>query len=143
MPNLITKRCSQCYITKSIDDFHKDKTRSFGRRSHCKQCESLKYQEYAAKNREKIEDKRLRRIYGIGYGDYLEMVEKQGDRCGMCGTTENPYKSWYVDHNHATGKVRGLLCNNCNTALGMLNDDPELIEKAKQWVLNDGAVVNA
>jgi hypothetical protein len=61
----------------------------------------------------------LRRNYGITQDEYLRMEASQGGRCAICGTEDKgKWQYLHVDHCHATGKVRGLLCVKCNTALG-------------------------
>ena len=70
----------------------------------------------------------LKRNYSISIEEYNELFTKQGGVCAICGRESK--KSLGVDHEHKTGKVRGLLCSNCNTAIGQLNDDPKLLLKA-------------
>jgi len=61
------------------------------------------------------------------------MSFKQGHACAMCGDKPTD-KKLGVDHNHKTGAIRGLLCGTCNTALGMLKDDPAIILKAYNYL---------
>jgi hypothetical protein len=77
----------------------------------------------------------LKKKYGISWSDYEEMYERQEGRCAICKKEEDD-RSLAIDHCHTTGKVRGLLCGSCNRALGLLKDDPELIEQAKEYVLS-------
>lgn len=74
------------------------------------------------------------KTYGLTEVDYQRMLATQNGRCAICGTTQGRRKSddhpLYVDHDHKTGKVRGLLCQPCNSALGMFEDDPERLRKA-------------
>lgn len=70
-------------------------------------------------------DKSYRTKYGITLADYDAMFAIQGGACAICrepckGTPEKPYHRLHVDHNHETGKVRGLLCRRCNVAVGYL-----------------------
>lgn len=73
---------------------------------------------------------------------YDEMYDAQHGRCKLCGTTPDGsrYNRLYVDHNHKTKKVRGLLCIECNFGLGKFKDDAELLAKAREYVLEDGDV---
>lgn len=75
--------------------------------------------------------------YGITLDDYNKMFEEQEGRCKICKTHQSEMKkALHVDHNHQTGKVRGLLCHNCNLALGRLKEDPEIIAAALEYVLS-------
>ena len=66
------------------------------------------------------------------------MVEQNG-RCAICGVPEYELPSrLYIDHDHETGKVRGLLCPSCNTGLGHLKDDPEVLLRACIYLLTRG-----
>lgn len=80
-----------------------------------------------------------RRVYGITLEQYLDMAEKQNYVCALCGKSNFAMGCTHtgclvVDHDHKTGKVRGLLCHNCNRALGLLHDDPDLMHKASEYV---------
>jgi hypothetical protein len=79
----------------------------------------------------------LKYIYGIDLKQYNEILQKQNNKCGICGkdfTGKYPYKP-SVDHAHdQTKRVRGLLCNKCNSALGLFNDDPKNLVKALNWL---------
>jgi len=74
----------------------------------------------------------LKHRYGITEDDYYKMVEDQQCKCKICGN--KPQKPLYVDHCHATKKIRGLLCHQCNVALGHMNDDPRRLEKAISYL---------
>lgn len=86
----------------------------------------------------------LRATYGITLDDFMRLFSAQGGRCRLCDEVRLPYRDarrkgcpsgiLVVDHDHATGRVRGLLCVRCNQALGMLKDDAALMEKAAQYV---------
>lgn len=69
--------------------------------------------------------------YGLTLDQYHAMYEKQDFGCGICGNAD---KRLVIDHHHVSGRVRGLLCKPCNTALGQLYERPELFEKAARWV---------
>ena len=70
------------------------------------------------------------------------MLQDQGSKCKLCLTDKplGPRNSFVVDHCHETGKVRGLLCNHCNTGIGKLHDDPELLEKAAAYIKSGGII---
>lgn len=82
----------------------------------------------------------LKTKYGMTLEEYDAMYQRQEGLCAIC---ENPpkggnssTKNLNIDHCHTTGKVRGLLCNNCNAALGLLKDDPILVERGLTYLLN-------
>ena len=76
--------------------------------------------------------------YGLTAQDYEQMLNEQNNRCAICGDEKTSSrflgKNFCVDHDHATNKVRGLLCHNCNAGLGYLGDSPVKLEKAMQYL---------
>jgi hypothetical protein len=89
------------------------------------------------------ESERLRwlhvaRKYGITKAEYFAIYERQSGACAICGNRNNGtrYKGLplYIDHDHKTRKVRGLLCNKCNVALGMLGENTALFEKIARYL---------
>jgi hypothetical protein len=73
--------------------------------------------------------------YGITPNQYEELLERQGGTCAICPRTADSQKRrLHVDHDHSTGKVRGLLCDQCNRAVGLLGDDPDRLRKAAAYV---------
>lgn len=132
-------------------------------RKHCADCLvklSEKSRAHYLRNRQKIADDPRSRFlsnnngfvglaqktrYGITWDEYLDMAEKQGGLCAICDKPESAkgshgqVKNLAVDHDHITGMVRGLLCNNCNRAIGLLGDDPIRIAKAVAY-LQDGVL---
>ena len=83
-------------------------------------------------NPRKARAKRLKK-YGLTIEDFENMLESQGGLCAICGKDNNG-KTFHVDHNHDTGKVRQLLCNACNIGLRSLQDDIEIVEKALNYL---------
>ena len=82
---------------------------------------------------------RLKYQYGISPEEYDELVKNQDGKCYLCGIEENYNgKPLYVDHCHTSGKIRKLLCQHCNSGLGMFRDNPELLEKAAEYVREHG-----
>ena len=73
--------------------------------------------------------------FGISQIDYLMMLAEQQGACKLCGVTENPPFDYFaVDHDHATGKVRGLLCHGCNRALGFFEHDLTWLRKSLEYL---------
>lgn len=88
-----------------------------------------------ARNPAKVRAKQLRSKFGITLGQFISMEAEQGGCCAVCRTDSPGGRGgWHVDHNHVTGKVRGLLCNRCNMGLGYFKDDPLLLERAADYL---------
>lgn len=73
--------------------------------------------------------------YGLTEEKYKELFIEQDNKCSICGTPFEDTKA-FVDHDHKTGKVRGLLCTQCNTLLGMAKDNTEILDAAIQYLKN-------
>jgi len=89
------------------------------------------------RNRNKTyEEQRISRIrsYGITVEDYNRMLEEQNGGCYICGQQDSN-RALSIDHDHNTGKVRGLLCSNHNRALGLMGDDPEIVLAAHKYLV--------
>lgn len=76
----------------------------------------------------------LKKEYGLTLKQYLDLLNAQGNRCGICDRALNEFKTNNVDHDHNTDKVRGILCPPCNRSIGLFSDNPEIISKAIEWV---------
>lgn len=83
----------------------------------------------------KRHDTQFRSKYGIGLYQYQCILEEQNGLCFLCG--QKDFRNLAVDHCHRTGKVRRLLCSNCNMALGKFNEDPNLLRKAAEYIEQD------
>jgi hypothetical protein len=80
----------------------------------------------------------MKHLYGITIDEYDSMVAAQGGGCAICGGQNWSGKSLSIDHNHNTNKVRGLLCNNCNTAIGLLGERIEVLASAINYLKENG-----
>lgn len=120
-----TKKCSRCKTEKPHEDFNRSKR---GINSRCRQCDREYAKEYRLKYPDKVKESKRQSKYNMEK-TYNEMLDHQGYKCKVCSThVDNASKgALHVDHCHSTGKVRGLLCSNCNTALGLLKDDSHII----------------
>ena len=72
----------------------------------------------------------LIRYYGITLQEWESLFNSQSRLCKICGSDEHRGKNWHTDHDHKTGKVRGILCNWCNTALGKFQESEDILKKA-------------
>lgn len=88
--------------------------------------------------REYRREQTLRNAYGIGVADYERMYSEQAGRCAICG---EPHNRLDVDHCHATGTVRGLLCRLCNQGLGNFMDRSDLLDSAKLYLAGAAAIL--
>ena len=77
--------------------------------------------------------------FGITNEQYDHILSEQEGSCAICGILEGDYsqkyKTFHIDHCHKTNKVRALLCGNCNRGIGMLQDDPEITQRATDYLL--------
>jgi len=88
-------------------------------------------------NPDKKRKSKLKCKYDLSHEDWLKMWEGQGGKCIICRKKFTKPSDGFVDHNHKTNKVRGLLCRKCNFGLGFFNDDPKLTAKATEYLLGD------
>ena len=126
----MNKRCTQCGETKNISEFA-----SAGKgkkRAQCKPCLARKKREYYKKNPDKARRRNLLTYYGITVEQYDEMISAQNNCCAVCLKQTDDL---HVDHDHKTGKVRELLCINCNLALGHVQDNIERIIQLQHYVI--------
>ncbi len=84
-------------------------------------------------------NKHLQRRFGITYAEYQKLLEKQGGACAICKKPETIKSKkritrLAVDHCHTTGKIRGILCFKCNTSIGLVENNPELLNNIKNYL---------
>jgi hypothetical protein len=137
--------CNECREAKWPDEFYRDKGKKNGLTGLCKECTKARslrhYHEVLTPEQKRAQylkrmDKVLLRKYGLPIGGYDELLRKQGGRCGICRAAENRYPDdrFDVDHDHETGKVRGLLCNRCNRGIAWLGDSVEGVRTALAYL---------
>ena len=118
--NIETKNCSKCKQEKHVTDFYiRSDTNTY--RAECKDCH---------KERELIKK------YGVCFTWYANKLEEQDNSCAICNkhVVSKHADKMCVDHNHKTNEVRGILCSNCNTALGLLKEDKETINNLLNYI---------
>lgn len=115
-----TKQCSCCKNNIELFEFRKN-----GKylASVCNKCAVEKHRETHLRNK-----------YGITLDFYDKLLEEQNYVCDICHLTNNNGYKLCVDHCHSTGKIRGLLCHTCNTALGKFRDNIDLLEAAIKYL---------
>lgn len=141
------KICTKCEQEKELSKFYKDKAQKSGLRPSCIACEK-KYRsenkhikkQWQLKNRHKDRNSHYKRNYGITLDDYNELLKSQHNKCAICKSTETKNKLTkylVVDHCHESSKVRGLLCDKCNTALGAFDDNIDTLKEAIKYLENN------
>lgn len=158
---VLSKPCNKCKQTFPLEDFPIKKSMRDGRAAKCFPCQReaarIAQAAYIAKDperrRKQARDYQRRNAstynararvykYGLTPEDVQEMVEAQGGVCGLC-SREFSKGETFVDHDHACcpdrktcgNCVRAILCRACNQGLGLLQDDPELLQKAINYIL--------
>jgi len=126
--------CSKCAKTKLSTEYHVDKRAKSGHCGSCKQCVSLAKALDYKKHRGKRLAYRRSYLYGVSQGGYKALQDKFKGLCGICGDVDGTGLALAVDHCHTSGKVRGLLCNNCNNGLGRFRDDEGLLQLAISYL---------
>ena len=109
---------------------HRDNQRKYQRKYAQSHKEEIK--KYKRKNK-------LKKKYGLSITEFDNMLLAQDNKCLICGQSldlQNT-KNVHVDHNHKTGIVRGILCSNCNKALGFFRDNPEYLRNAIKYLERD------
>ena len=128
------KHCTKCKQLKPFSGFGKRSTKLL--HSWCKSCQNVYAREEYKKDPLKQKDSSYRRQYNITLNDYDEMRKAQNYCCAICGIHEDlaTRSALHVDHDHKTGKVRGLLCLFCNTVLGKVHDSAETLQKMIEYL---------
>lgn len=132
------RHCPRCDSDKPRAEFAAN-----GKACYCRPCRASYARERNARRRD---DERFRR-YGYTPEMFADLLEKQGGGCAICGGTEITNGRWtsahakdlHVDHDHASGQVRGLLCNRCNMTLGLMDDEPDRLIRAAEYLKNPPA----
>lgn len=128
------KQCSSCNQEKPQSEFYSHPAGADGLYAKCKQCKLQIGQAWYRDNKPKRRKQDLYYQYGLTPEQYDELVLAQDGVCAICHKICKSGKALSVDHDHTSGQVRGLLCTKCNTALGMLDDDRILLERALAYL---------
>jgi hypothetical protein len=148
-PVELARHCNGCNQDKPVSEFYANPARRSGYEHFCKLCWNARTTAYKKANRQRMNAARresrkrqtlrgskwaledmLRARYGITVADLDALTAKQEGLCALCGEPPKFGKRLHIDHSHETGRVRGLLCLQCNAGLGQLRDDPALLRRA-------------
>lgn len=113
------KRCAECREVKPLTEFHRAKSQSGGYNCYCKSC-----------RKRQARETHLMRTYGLTVAEFDAMVEAQGGVCACCGERDPQH----VDHDHVTGRVRGVVCFRCNSGIGQFDDRADLMRSAIDYL---------
>lgn len=130
------KKCCKCKKYKNHSKFSLNRLKKDGLQNSCKLC-AKKYPRTITSVRH--HEKNLLKLYGITTEQYNRFMILQQNRCKICKMPETVIKHGEtcflsVDHDHKTGRVRGLLCSKCNTGLGFFGDDVLNLQNAAQYI---------
>lgn len=144
------KKCLSCSKEKAFSEFHKSRIQKDGFSVYCKSCKKIDGEIYRKKNNDVIKKRRrekkeknpnidrdwwYRKTYGIDIDTYNRMFIEQGGLCKCCGRHQSEFKkSLCVDHHHSTGIVRGLLCIQCNSAIGYVREDASVLRRMIDYI---------
>lgn len=135
--------CYSCEQELSPESFPDRPRRRLGRKDCCLRCSAVYAREWRRKNPERHrrnnESSVIRALYGITRDDYYKMLAEQDGVCAICRqperrTLKGKVCRLAIDHCHASKKVRGLLCSDCNRAIGLLRDDIERLRSAIEYL---------
>lgn len=99
--------------------------------------------EWADANPDRVKNSVYKRLYGITIDERNLLSLKQNGNCAICGINESHLdKPLYIDHCHKTGKVRGLICQKCNSALGLFDDDPNNLINGYKYLIGHSSIDN-
>ncbi len=136
----LPRRCTRCKELKPVTEFTWEKRQRY--LNNCKKCMSEKTLIWRGNNRHRIKEHdrkiHIKTKYKISMETFDILCAVQGNRCGICRRdlpiAEKKWREVCVDHDHLTGKIRGILCRNCNTGVGHLQDNPDLLQAASLYV---------
>ena len=128
------KTCKSCGTSKPLSDFYPHKTSKGGFLARCKPCISQQRRE--AYDPEAALGHMLKSRYGITLAEYNELLHRQDHKCAICRTSDpgEYHGRFCVDHDHETSRIRGLLCHNCNSALGNFYDSVSNLLSAVKYL---------
>ena len=86
------------------------------------------------RDKTKVKEYRLVHKYNITLDEYNNLLIKQNNSCAICGRADPTGYNWHVDHDHTTGKVRGLLCSKCNQGLGLFDENTNSLNRAIKYL---------
>ena len=144
VPSVAEKACSRCKQVLPASEFYPHRRMKSGLQSHCRACSRAWHHErpdyvraknaaYKAKNPTYGTDRSRIVRFGLTPKDVARLINEQGGKCPGCQREVRSIKQC-VDHCHATGRVRGIICDDCNITLGRVRDDPETLMRLAAYL---------
>lgn len=149
------KICGTCRKRLPASSFHLKREAKDGLQPSCRDCVRTYFSSYKAANsvkinardrewrnanRAEIAGRRREQKFGISAEQAAELLELQGQACAICGRAFTADLKPHVDHDHASGRVRGFLCTNCNCGIGQFRDDPVVLLAAADYITSRHAL---
>jgi DNA-directed RNA polymerase subunit RPC12/RpoP len=133
---MTTKCCSSCKSEKKLSEFNKNKSGKLGVHNQCKECARLwkPSPDQRQKYNKRIREWNRKKLSGFTSEDFESKLKEQGYKCAICGTEDPGATNWHADHDHKTNTKRGVLCHKCNTGLGLLKDDINVLCSAIEYL---------
>lgn len=151
-----TKQCTKCGETKPLLSFYAHRGTKDGRSTYCAECQKAASRQWTRNNAERVRERNAQRsreqkqrdhrqwwlkLYNLTPDQYAELLVGQDGVCAICLQSETYIdartgepRRLAVDHDHASGAVRGLLCGRCNRALGQFNDSIDVVQRAADYL---------
>lgn len=131
------KECSGCGVWKPETEFFRHPSTADHLNPQCRVCTNERTKLWNKENPEKLRDRIRLSKYGITRNEWEQMFAAQDNMCAICKTQDpglGANGQWNTDHDHQTGKVRGILCWTCNTALGKFKDSTDILRSALAYL---------
>lgn len=130
--------CRTCKTQKSTNNFYRRANTKSGLDSECADCakerDKKRYRRDIEKRKHQNKWATLKMKFGITKDHWQKMLTSQNGACAICRKIFDRSDNTHVDHDHQTGRVRGLLCRKCNFAVGLLSDDPGTFDRAAKYL---------
>ena len=145
----MTKVCSTCNVEKGLEGFYKQVGGKYGVGKTCRPCRNIHRRKWSALNRDRENDTArkwreknprrnlnniLVRNFGLKVEQYEKMFKDQNGACAICEKQDTNGKRLAVDHDHKTGKIRGLLCDRCNRGIGLMQESISSLHNAVRYL---------
>lgn len=137
---VIANRCPRCQQWRPLDEYNKGSRTKHGTATYCKSCSVQWASEWGKSERGRRSRHRSRVLYeyNLSAAEFEALKSAQNDQCKICQQEPDNGKELCVDHCHGTGRVRGLLCDRCNRAIGYLKESPALLRAAADYIEQQG-----